>query len=255
MGASRSQSAAGLAGRVAIVVGAAGGIGRALVTELARAGCLIVLADLDAHALEQAAGDLGLSDAALLCPADITDRAQVDRVAAAVEQRFGRVDMLINAAGTNTPNRTLADLSPADWDRVIAVNLTGVLHMTQALLPMMRRTGGIVVNIVSTAALAASPGAGTHYCAAKRALLSLTESINKEEASRGVRACALLPGEVDTPLVDRRPRPPTPDHRAAMLRPADVAEAVLFAVTRPPSVTISEIIIWPTSQLAGQYGV
>jgi NAD(P)-dependent dehydrogenase (short-subunit alcohol dehydrogenase family) len=248
---------------VAVIVGAAGGIGREVTRVLTHAGAKAALVDLDVAGLEQTAGDLGLSGypegshqgGPLLCPADISDRVQVDRAAAMVDRHFGRADVLINGAGINTPSRTFADLEPDDWDRVIAVNLGGVFHMTQALLPAMRRTGGVVVTIVSTAALSASPGAGTHYCAAKRALLSLAESINKEEGPHGIRACAILPGEVDTPLVDRRPQPPTPDHRAAMLRPVDVAEAVLFAVTRPPHVAVSEIVIWPTSQIAGRYRI
>lgn len=243
-----------IAGRAAVVVGAGGGIGREVAARLAGAGCRLALLDRDGAALQAAREAVGGGEA-LLCEADITDRAQVDRSARQIEGRLGRVDILVHAAGINTRRRRLADMSAEDWERVVAVNLSGVFHVTQALLPLLRRAGGIVVTIVSTAAVLVSPGAGAHYCAAKRALVSLTESLNKEEGPRGVRACAILPGEVDTPLVDRRPEPPDAERRAAMLRPADVAEAALYALTRPARVTVSEIVIWPTAQITGRYEV
>jgi len=245
-----------VADRVAVVVGAAGGIGRAVAARLAQAGCRLALVDLDPQVLDATMQGLRLKQAAAAYHTDITERAQVDHMAAAVERRFGGADILVNAAGTNTKERSLAEMSPQQWEQVIAVNLTGVFHCTQAFLPIMqRRGGGTVVNIVSTAARLTSPGAGTHYCAAKRALLSLTESINIEQGGQGVRACAISPGEVDTPLIEKRPEMPSPERRAAMLRPEDVAEAVYYVVTRPARVTVSEIVIWPTAQAAGSYVV
>jgi len=212
--------------------------------------------DLEKSALEATMRELALGEVAIACEADITQRNQVDDMAAEVERRFGRLDILVNAAGTNTKQRTLDDMSAEQWEEVVAVNLTGVFHCSHALLPLMRRGGGgNVVNIVSTAALLVSPGAGTHYSAAKRGLLSLTESINIEQGRHGVRACAIIPGEVDTPLIDKRPEAPSAERRAGMLRPEDVAEAVYYVVTRPARVTVSEITIWPSAQAAGLYAV
>ena len=245
-----------IAGRAAVVVGAAGGIGRAVAARLGRAGCRLALVDLEQEALDGVVEKLALGEAAAAYAADITDRAQVEQMAAAVEARFGRVDILVNSAGTNTKERTLDDMSPEQWEQVIAVNLSGVFHCTQALLPLMRRGGGgTIVNIVSTAARAASPGAGAHYGAAKRGLMSLTESINVEQGHYGIRACAISPGEVDTPLIEKRPELPSAERRAAMLRPEDVAEAVHYVVTRPARVTVSEMVIWPAMQAAGMYVV
>jgi len=251
----RYQISNDIAGRVAVIVGAAGGMGRAISHRLANAGCLLTLVDLERVALEQLIGELGLGEMAIGVAADIADRGQVGHMAAEVEKRFGQVQILVNAAGVNTRERTLADLSPEQWERVVAVNLSGVFHCVQALIPLLRTNGGIVVNIVSTAAFLASPVAGTHYCAAKRALVSLTESINVEQGRYGIRACALSPGEVDTPMIDRRPQPPDPERRAAMLRPEDVAEAVYYVVTRPPRVTVSELVIFPSAQVSGIYVV
>ncbi|MHC5035425.1 MAG: SDR family oxidoreductase [Planctomycetota bacterium] len=139
-----------------------------------------------------------------------------------------------------------------DWDRVVGVNLSGVFHCIQAFLGIMRRSGGaVVVNIVSTAARLVSPGAGTHYCAAKRGLVSLTESVNIEEGRNGIRACAICPGEVATALVSQRPEPPGPARLAQMLQPEDVAEAVHYAVTQPTRVTVSELVIFPSAQISG----
>jgi NAD(P)-dependent dehydrogenase (short-subunit alcohol dehydrogenase family) len=245
-----------ISGRVAVIVGAAGGLGHAIARRLAAAGCRLALLDLDRSALEQAAAALPAEAEALPLHADITDAAAVREAARAVSERFGRADILVNAAGINTRERTLDDMSPEQWERVIAVDLNGVFHCVREFLDIMRRGGGgVIVTIASTAALLASAGAGTHYSAAKRALLSLTESINIEQGRHGVRACALSPGEVNTSLVDRRPNPPGPERRAAMLQPVDVAEAVYYIVTRPARVTVGELVLWPSVQISGQYTI
>jgi NAD(P)-dependent dehydrogenase (short-subunit alcohol dehydrogenase family) len=249
------EVAVDLRGRVAVIVGAAGGIGKAVAARLGAAGCRLALVDLDGFALGETAQSLGLGDPPLTFAADITDRPQVDAAAGSVRDAFGAVDILVNAAGTNTRERTLENMSPEQWEKVIAVNLTGVFHCLQAFLPLLRERGGIIVTVVSTAAILVSPGGGAHYCAAKRALLSLNESINVEQGRHGLRACAILPGEVDTPLIDKRPTAPSPERRAAMLRPGDVAEVVYFVATRPPRVAISDVVIWPSAQLAGTYTV
>ncbi len=240
-------------GRVAAVVGAAGGIGRACASRLAQAGARLALLDMDGSALEALKAELDAQEPPLAVEADITDRQQVDGAAAAVKSQLGGLDILVNAAGINTKQRTLADMSAEQWESVIAVNLNGVFHCAQAFLPMMvEGGGGIVVTIVSTASRLVSPGAGAHYCAAKRALLSLTESINIEHGRDGIRACAISPGEVDTPLVDQRPEAPSGERRATMLKAGDVAEAVYYVVTRPARVTISDLVIWPSAQISGE---
>ncbi len=252
----QDQVTESIAGRVAVVVGAAGGIGRATAERLGAAGCRLALVDVDGDALELVGRELGLREAPLVCAADITDRAQVDRVAAEVAERLGGVDILVNAAGINTKQRTLAEMSAEQWEQVIAVDLNGVFHCTQAFLEVMRRgEGGVVVTVVSTAARLVSPGAGTHYCAAKRALLSLTESLNMEEGKHGIRACAVCPGEVDTSFVDNRPEPPGEERRAAMLQPGDVAEAVYYVVTRPARVVVSDVVMWSAAQVSGVHVV
>ena len=245
----------GLTGRVAVIAGAAGGIGKAIAARLGNAGCWLALLDLDRGGLEAAAGELGVEDTALIVPVDVTNLDQVQAAARAVEERFGRADILVNSAGTNTKQRTLDDMSPEQWEHVVNVNLNGVFYCTYAFLPLLRENGGSVVTIASTAAHLVSAGAGTHYCAAKRALLSFSESINIEQGKYGIRACAISPGEVNTALIDKRPAPPGPERRAAMLQPLDVAEAVYYVVTQPARVTISDLVIWPSAQISGTYVV
>lgn len=244
-----------LADRVAVIIGAAGGMGQAIVERFSAAGCRLALIDLEPEALDRMVRNLSLGDSAIVIPADITDRTQIARAVQAVSARFGGVDILINAAGTNTKQRTLDDLSPEQWERVIDINLSGVFHCTQAFLPLLKQQRGIVVTIASTAALRATPGGGTAYCASKRALISLNESINAEQGKYGVRACVICPGEVDTPLIEKRPVLPSAERRAAMLKPDDIADTVHFIVTRPPHVTISDLVIWPSAQISGTYTV
>jgi NAD(P)-dependent dehydrogenase (short-subunit alcohol dehydrogenase family) len=244
-----------MTGRVAVIVGGGGGIGTAIAARLGAAGCRIALLDLDRQALDAAMEALALGDSAMAAPMDVTDIEQVRAAARSVEGRFGHVDMLVNSAGTNTKQRTLDDITPEQWNQVIDVNLNGAFHCVHAFLPLLRRNGGTVVTIVSGAAHLTSAGAGTHYCASKRALLAFTESINLEQGKYGVRACAISPGEVDTPLIEKRPRAPSSERRAAMLQPADVAEAVYFVVSRPAKVTVSDLIIWPSAQISGTYVV
>lgn len=242
------------AGKTAVVTGGAGGLGAAIASRLAEGGCRLALLDADASALAGSAASLDGEPFTQVV--DITDYDQVRSAAAAVAEHLGRVDILVNAAGVNTRERTLGEMSPDQWHQVIAVNLNGVFNCVHAFLDLMRTGGGgTIVTIVSTAARLVSPGAGTHYSAAKRALLSLTESVNIEQGRYGIRACALSPGEVNTPLVDKRPDPPDAARRAAMLQPADVAEAVYYVVTRPPRVTVGEIVLWPSAQISGVYSV
>jgi NADP-dependent 3-hydroxy acid dehydrogenase YdfG len=253
--ANTAEHSEALCDRVAVIVGAAGAMGRETAARLVGAGCRVALIDLEEDTLRAVASELDLGGGVLVAAADITDRARVDRAAALVRERLGRVDILINAAGINTKQRTLADMSPDQWERVIAVNLNGVFHCTQAFLPLMRENGGIIVTISSGAGRSASAGAGTHYCASKRALLSLNESIIQEEGRHGIRACVISPGEVDTSFVDSRPEPPSAERRATMLKAGDVAEAIHWVVTRPARVAVTEIDIYSTAQASGVYTI
>lgn len=237
-----------LAGQVALVTGGGSGIGRACALALGRAGAAVALAGRRRGPLDETAGELAARGVeTFVHPADLTLTSEVDALAAAVLERFGRLDVLVNSAGGNVRDRGLDVLSAADFDQVIALNLTAAFLITRALLPAMRKAGhGTVINISSMAGVRASLASGPAYPAAKAALNSLTESINLAERAHGIRACAICPGETDTPMLLGDAVPPSPDACAVMLQPEDVAAAVLLVASLPPRAAIELIIIRPT---------
>ncbi|MBL9137977.1 MAG: SDR family NAD(P)-dependent oxidoreductase [Verrucomicrobiales bacterium] len=233
--------------RSAVVTGAGSGVGRATALALAREGWRVALVGRRLETLiETERHLLAETSPFLLCPCDLADESAVATMGTQVLEAFHQVDVLINAAGTNTPRRSLEVLSSADYRRLIDTNLNGAYWCVQAFLPAMRSRGaGTIINVISDAARQASPKAGPAYSASKFGLLGLTQAINAEERARGIRACALLPGDIDTPLLDKRPAPPNAEARARMLQPEDVAACALFAIHMPPRAVIEEILVRP----------
>ena len=171
---------------------------------------------------------------------------EVNAMASKVEATFGDVAVLVNSAGTNAPRRALEVLAPEDYHAMMDANLNGAYYCVQAFLTgMRRRRSGTIVNIVSDAGKQASPKAGPAYVMSKFGLAGLTQSINAEERGHGIRACAIFPGDIDTPLLDKRPQPPPPAARARMLRAEDVAECVRLAIRLPAHAIVEELIIRP----------
>ena len=159
---------------------------------------------------------------------------------------FKGIEVLVNAAGTNAPKRALEVLSLDDYLVMLNTNLHGAYFCVQAFLPQMRaRKSGTIINIVSDAGKQASPKAGPAYVMSKFGLAGLTQSINAEERGNGIRACAIFPGDIDTPLLEKRPNPPTAEARARMLQSADVAECALLVIHLPPRAIVEEILIRP----------
>jgi len=152
----------------------------------------------------------------------------------------------VNAAGTNTPKRSLKELSFEKYRELVETNLTGAYVCVPAFLPRMReRKSGTIINIVSDAGKAASPKSGPAYVISKFGMAGLNQSINVEEKQNGIRACAIFPGDIDTPLLDKRPTPPPPEARKRMLQSEDVAECAWLAINLPPRAVVEEIMIRP----------
>lgn len=231
----------------AVVTGAGSGVGQAAALRLAQQGWRVALVGRRLETLKDTVARSGELAAQLLpIPTDIRDAAAVARMAERVASELGDVELLVNAAGTNAPRRALEVLSLLDYQDMMDTNLNGAYFCVQAFLPSMRKRGsGTIVNIVSDAGKAASPKAGPAYVMSKFGLAGLTQSINAEERGRGVRACAIFPGDIDTPLLDKRPLPPAPEARAQMLRPDDVAACVLLCVNLPAHAIAEEIILRP----------
>jgi NADP-dependent 3-hydroxy acid dehydrogenase YdfG len=244
-----------LEGKVALVTGASSGIGDAVARALASEGAAVGLGARRMDRLEALAHDIRMAGgAALPCSVDVTVRAEVDRFAAAVLKAFGRVDILVNNAGV-MPLSPLAALRVDEWERMVDVNVKGVLYGIAAALPIMLEQGaGHVVNIGSVAGRRPFPG-GCVYSATKFAVRSLTAGMQLElSASRGIRVTEVQPGGVETELVDHiddaetRERFDTTWAGKERLLAEDVAAAVVYAVTAPARVNVNEILIRPTDQ-------
>jgi NAD(P)-dependent dehydrogenase (short-subunit alcohol dehydrogenase family) len=230
-----------------VVTGAGSGVGQATALALLRAGWNVALIGRRETALQETAGMAASGSARVLIhPCDIADSAAVRAMAERVAHELGPVEALVNSAGTNVLRRSLEVLSEDDYHAMMAANLHGAFFCCQAFLPGMRERGsGTIVNIVSDAGKQANAKAGAGYVMSKFGLAGLTQSINAEERPNGVRACAIFPGDIDTPLLDKRPVVPDPEARARMPQPEDIARCVLLCIELPARVVIEEMLVRP----------
>jgi NADP-dependent 3-hydroxy acid dehydrogenase YdfG len=234
--------------KVAIVTGASSGVGRATALSLARAGFHVALLARRAERLNEivSTAPAGLREKLHPHPADIADKPAVQSIVQKVLSQFGRIDALVNAAGTNIPDRSLAQLTDGKFQHVFDTNLTGALNTIQAVLPSLRKQqGGTIVNINSIAGQHASVLSGAAYVMSKFALAGLTQSINAEEAKHNIRATSIFPGDINTELLEKRPTMPTPEAREKMLHPQDIADCVMLAINLPPRAVVEELRITP----------
>jgi NAD(P)-dependent dehydrogenase (short-subunit alcohol dehydrogenase family) len=235
-----------MADEVAIVTGAGSGVGRAVAIALARQQWHVILLGRTAASLRQTQQASGQGDRMLVQPTDIADPDSVRQMADAVLGRFGRVDAVVNCAGTNVPRRSLRELSLDDYRLILDANLNGLFHCAQSVLPAMRQAGGgTIININSIAGLRASALSGVAYVASKFGAAGLIQSINAEENAAGIRACSIFPGDINTPLLDKRPNPPPAEKRQQMLDPQDVAACVMLVLGLPPRAVVEELVIRP----------
>jgi NADP-dependent 3-hydroxy acid dehydrogenase YdfG len=237
-----------LSGKIAWVTGGGSGIGQAAAVELAKGGATVVVSGRRSQALAETAALIkeagGKSEAEAL---DVTDRQAVDRAGKAILARHARVDILVNCAGVNIPKRFFKDLDAAEWNRVVEINLNGALYATLAVLASMReRRDGLVINIGSWFARYPGYVGGAAYNASKQALTAMTHQLNLEEGLHGIRGCVIHPGETVTPMQRARPKPPSPEDQARMLKMEDLGRVVRFVAESPPRVCINEIVVTPT---------
>jgi NAD(P)-dependent dehydrogenase (short-subunit alcohol dehydrogenase family) len=190
--------------KVALVTGAASGIGRASALAFAREGACVVLSDRDAVGGKASAeAVLAAGGEALFVAADVTREDDVAALVRSAVERFGRLDCAHNNAGVTGAMGGIQDLSLAGWEQTLAINLTGVfLCLKHELAQMRRQKSGAIVNTSSGAGLVGVPGLAP-YCASKHAILGLTKTAALENASTGVRINAVCPGSIDTPMLQR----------------------------------------------------
>jgi len=237
-----------LSGKIAWVTGGGSGIGQAAAVELAKGGATVVVSGRRAAALAETLDLIGKDGGKAQAEAvDIADREAVAGAARAIFARHARVDILVNCAGINIPKRFFKDLEGSEWDRVVEINLNGALYCTLAVLPGMRaRRDGLVVNIGSWFARYPGYVGGAAYNASKQALTGLTHQLNLEEGLHGIRGCVIHPGETVTPMQRARPKPPSPEDQARMLKMEDLGRVVRFVAESPPHVCLNEIVVTPT---------
>ncbi len=241
-----------LTGKVALVVGGGGGIGLAIAKALASEGCKVAVADCNEEALQDSAKVGGTLSQLHTHLCDITNRKQVAELFEWLNREIGSIDILVNSAGINIGNRMMANIDPADFDRVMEINTTGTFNCIHAVLPIMReKRSGLIVNIVSLAGLRVMLLAGLPYCVSKFATGALGTFVNLEEAANGIKVTNIYPGETNTPIVDKRPSPPPPEKRAQMLQPEDIAACVVAVAKLPPRAVVPELVITPPHMMVG----
>ena len=235
-----------IAGQAVWVTGAGTGIGRAIAVAFAAAGCKVAITGRRRAMLEETAALMHGPDPVIV-DGDVADAAAVTRAHAAVVAGLGEPDVLVNNAGTNATKRHWRELGPEDMARVVDVNLKGPFLCTLAVLPAMReRRRGTLIHVVSNAATGIYAVAGPSYTASKHGARAMSATLNAEEGIHGIRSVCINPGEVATPILDTRPKPPSVADRALMVQPEDIADAAVFAARLPARACMAEMLITPT---------
>jgi serine 3-dehydrogenase len=230
-----------LSDQVAIVVGASSGMGRATALALADRGMTVVAAARREERLQELT-----SQGIHICATDVTRREDVARLVDTAVKLHGRVDLLVYASGTNIPDRSLSDLSPARWQELLDTNLTGAFHCTQAVVPVMRSQGGGLIVYLSSAAVQRADVSGVAYQASKHGLVGLAHGTRVEERDHGIRTSVIFPGLCDTEILNQRPVPTPRETLKQALAPEDVAAAVLFLAQLPPRAAVPELQLVPS---------
>ncbi|MBV8888640.1 MAG: SDR family oxidoreductase [Alphaproteobacteria bacterium] len=237
-----------LQGKVAWVTGAGSGIGEAVALTLAEEGAAIVLTGRRRDPLESVAERIrGQGGAAHVAPGDLTNPAAVRQIGDFIAESVGRLDILINNAGININDRHWDKLTPENAQLMIAGNLAVPAQCVTVALPLMRRQqDGLIVHTASMAGRFIGGFPGPLYTAAKHGVVAMSHSINMQECVNGIRSCVFLPGEVATPILDRRPNPVGPEERARMVQPQDCADLIRYIALLPKRLVMNEVMLSPT---------
>jgi NADP-dependent 3-hydroxy acid dehydrogenase YdfG len=238
-----------LSNKVVLITGASSGIGEATARTLAAAGAKVAIGARRIDRLEHLASEIETAGGTVLaCNLDVTSRESVQAFADAAVEAFGRIDVIVNNAGI-MPLSPMSSLKVEEWDRMVDVNIKGVLYGIAAVLPVMNRQGsGQIINISSIGGLYVVP-IGTVYCATKYAVRAISDGLRQENDK--IRVTCVYPGVVESELADTITDPAAAEvmatYRQIALKPEAIAEAIVHAIGQPSDVDISEIVIRPTA--------
>ncbi len=241
---------------VAVVSGGSSGIGRSIADRLAAEGVHVAALSRSAGLSRSAAstpednpspaGQSAVSGVVpWAVPCDVRDEESVRAAFDAVSSRFGRVDILVNAAGVSMPEyRELSETEPDLWRKLVDTNLTGLYLVTHFFMPHLRTAGGYIINILSTAAFRSNPG-NAAYSASKYGARAVAETAALEGKDSGVRVASISPGPVNTNIWNHKTKPPEDDQRSHMLDPEDICDIALFLLRTPGYVVIDNVTVTP----------
>ena len=237
-----------LQNKVCIITGGGSGIGRASALLMAAHGARTVVVGRTETKLTAVRDEIKeRGGSALAVSLDVADRAAVHQMAAEVLDTFGGIDVLVNNAGHASAHRMLQTTTPEDIRSTIDSNLAGTIYCTQAVLAaMLAAKEGTIINVSSLAGVIGSQLGGVAYSAAKAGVINFTKYLNAEFKNSGIRASVIIPGEVDTPILENRPVNPTAEARATMATAEDVARAIVLVADLPQRTLIPELTIHPT---------
>ena len=234
--------------KVCIVTGAGSGMGQALALYLAAQGAKVVVTGRTAEKLQKTVVELERIGAESLSFCfDVADKRANDDMAKAVFEKFGRIDSLINNAGHSSKNRGLLETTEAEIKAVIDSNLVGTIYCTQAVIPyMLKQSSGTVMNVSSRSGTHPGLLGGMIYSAVKAAIINFTQFLQDEFKNKGIRFTVVIPGEVNTPILDGRPIPPDVAARESMIPAEAAARAMCDVLALPQSTNIPELQLMPT---------
>jgi len=224
-------------------------MGKATALALAKNGANVAIAGRNKENLASTVSLAQATEKISAKEADVTDRNSLEDLFQWFDVEFGTLDYLVHAAGINVAMRSMEELSPDDWDRLIQINLTGSYNVLRLTLNRMRPPKkGLIVLINSVAGKRSVPLAGIGYNASKFGMSGLGIGVAEEERNNGIRISNLYPGEVNTPILENRKEPPGEEHRQSILQAEDVASVILHLCQLPERVHIPELVIKPTLQ-------
>ena len=234
--------------KVCIITGGGSGIGRGAALLMARNGAKIALVGRTASKVETVKSEIeNFGGRAIACSLDVADYDSVQEMTKNAFDVFGRIDVLVNSAGHSSHHRRLLNTTPEEIRQVIDSNLIGTIYCTRAVVPrMLEAKSGTIINVSSLAAVQSGPFSGLAYGAAKAGVNSFTQFLNADLANTGIRASVVMPGEIDTPILDRRPIPPSDDVRVNMVDVDETSALINLIASLPQRTNIPEVVIRPT---------